>query len=199
MSAHHKQDPAPSVPPRIKPGTRRQIGVLAWGFSRAAGRVAGTGPPNIFLTLARNRRLFWGWLDFAGRLMPGGRLPRRETEMVILRVAHLRACAYEFTHHVRLGARAGVSKQDVERVKEGPGAEGWTPRERTLMTCVDALHHDHDLNDEDWARLRGHLSERVTLEFLMLVGHYDMLATTITTLRIQPDQPRGIRGRTKPR
>lgn len=195
MSTPRKRPTGTTGSPRVTPGARREIGLLAWGFSKAAGRVAGTAPPNIFLTLARNPRLFWGWLDFAGRLMPGGRLPRRETELVILRVAHLRDCGYEFTHHVRLGARAGVTRKDVERVIAGPAADGWSPRERTLLTCVDALQRDQDLGDEDWAQLRRYLSERVTLEFLMLVGHYQMLATTITTLRIQPDQPRRTRGR----
>lgn len=175
---------------RIAPGNRRQLGLLAWGFCRAAGRVAGTRPPNVFRTLGRNRGLFWGWLHFAGRLMPGGRLPRRETELVIIRVAHLRECEYEFTHHVRLGRRAGVTDEDVSRVTQGAGAPGWTERERTLMICVDALIADGDLDDADWAALRTHLSERVTLEFLLLVGHYSMLATTINTLRIQPDEPR---------
>lgn len=175
---------------RIAPGDRRQLGLLAWGFCHAAGRVAGTRPPNVFRTLGHNRGIFWGWLHFAGRLMPGGRLPRRETELIIIRVAHVRDCEYEFTHHVRLGRRAGVTDDDVARVTEGADADGWTARERTLMTCVDALLADGDLGDGDWTSLRSHLSERVTLEFLLLVGHYSMLATTINTLRIQPDEPR---------
>ncbi|MBU7600147.1 carboxymuconolactone decarboxylase family protein [Streptomyces sp. P38-E01] len=183
--------------PRIAPGDRRQVGLAAWVFSRAAGRVAGTRPPHLFLTLARNRRLFLGWLHFAGRLMPGGKLPRRETELVILRVAHVRACAYEFTHHVRLGRRAGVTEADVERVTQGPEASGWSARERTLLTCADALLADGDLDDAAWASLRSHLSEPLALEYLLLVGHYSMLATTITTLRLQPDRPRPRR-RTAP-
>ena len=72
---------------------------------------AGTSPPNLFLTLGRHRKLFRGWLRFAGRLMPGGKLPRRETELVILRVAHLRSCQYEFDHHVHLGRRAGLGRR----------------------------------------------------------------------------------------
>jgi alkylhydroperoxidase family enzyme len=52
----------------------------------------GTGPPTLFLTLGRHHPLFSGWLRFARRLIPGGVLPRRETELVLLRVAHLCAC-----------------------------------------------------------------------------------------------------------
>lgn len=176
--------------PRIAPGDRRDAGLFAWGFAQVAGRVTGTNPPNLFLTMGRAPRLFRGWLRFAGRLMPGGRLPRRETELVILRVAHLRGCAYEFEHHVRLGRRAGVRADDVARVQAGPDVPGWTPREAVLLRAVDALHRDQDLDDAMWAALREHLDEARAVEFLLLVGHYEMLATFLLTLRVQPDRHR---------
>lgn len=176
--------------PRIAPGNRRAVGLVAWSLARAAGRVAGTNPPNLFLTMARQPRLFRGWLRFAGRLMPGGTLPRRETELVILRVAHLRGCAYEFEHHVRLGRRAGITDADVTAVQDGPDGPGWTARESALLRAVDALHHHGDLDDATWAQLRVHLDEPAAVEFVLLVGHYEMLATFLLTLRVEPDRPR---------
>ncbi len=97
--------------PRVAPGNVREAGLLVSGFARLAGRVTGTEPPAVFLTLGRHRRLFWGWLLFAGSLMPGGRLPRRETELVILRVATLSGNDYELTQHRRLGRRAGTVRR----------------------------------------------------------------------------------------
>jgi AhpD family alkylhydroperoxidase len=178
---------------RIAPGGRKEVGLLAWAISLAAGRVGGTSPPNLFLTLGRHRRLFRGWLRFAGRLMPGGKLPRRETELVILRVAHLRSCGYEFEHHVRLGRRAGLVDADLARVEEGPEAEGWSPREHAVLAAVERLHDDQDLDDATWSSLRSHLNEREAIELCMLVGHYEMLATVIAALRIQPDRSRARR------
>ena len=61
-----------STAPRIAPGTRREVGLFAYGFSRIAGLVTRTNPPNLFLTMGRAPKLFRGWLRFAGRLMPGG-------------------------------------------------------------------------------------------------------------------------------
>lgn len=176
--------------PRIPPGTRRDIGLLAWVVSVVAGRVAGTGPPNLFLTLGRHRRLFRGWLRFAGRLMPGGTFPRRETELVILRVAHVRDCEYERTHHERLARKAGLSQAELARVAEGPGAAGWSAREQVLLRATDQLLHDHDIDDDTWDALTAELGKRRCIELCLLVGHYDMLAGTITALRIQPDRPR---------
>lgn len=174
---------------RIAPGGVRQIGLGAWVFSRVAGRAMRTEPPAIFTTLGRTRGLFWGWLHFAGRLMPGGKLPRRDTELVILRVASLRSCAYEWSHHQRLARRAGLAGDDIERIRDGSTA-GWPERDATLLGCADSLVRDHDLTDERFAALRNHLDERQVIEFLLLVGHYDMLATTLTTLRVEPDARR---------
>ncbi len=179
-----------STPPRIAPGSRRQLGPIVWLFAQAAGLVAGTGPPNLFLTVGRHRRLFRGWLHFAGRLMPGGTLPRHDTELIILRVAHLRSCAYEFDQHVRLGRRAGIHEADVQRVIEGPAATGWTPRQRSLLGAVDMLHGRQSLDDTTWTQLRSHLDDAGCIEFCFLVGHYEMLATVLVTLMVHPDRPR---------
>lgn len=175
---------------RVNPGGRRDIGIPAWLIAVIAGRVAGTRAPNLFLVLGKHRKLFRGWLHFAGRLMPGGLLKRRETELVILRIAHRRGCRYEFEHHSRLGRRAGLTATDIDRVTAEPGADGGSPREQTLLATADALLDKHDLDDADWRRLRDSCSEREAIELCLLVGHYDMLATTITALRIPLDETR---------
>ncbi|MBV8982137.1 MAG: carboxymuconolactone decarboxylase family protein [Acidimicrobiia bacterium] len=174
--------------PRISPGDLRDVGAVNWLVSAVSGRVAGTGPPNLFLTLGRNRGLFRGWLHFAGRMMPGGKLPRRDTELVILRVAHLRNCEYEFEHHRHLARSAGLSDTDVERVVTAPDAVEWSARQRALLAACDELDRDRDVSDATWDALRQHLDDRRLIEFLLLVGHYQMLATTIATLRIEPDR-----------
>jgi alkylhydroperoxidase family enzyme len=175
--------------PRIGPGSRRDVGLVVAGFARLAGRVTGTEPPAVFLTLGRHRRLFWGWLHFAGTLMPGGRLPRRQTELVILRVATRCGSEYELTQHRRLGRRAGLTAEEVERVQQ-PDLTGWEARDALLLRAVDELHEQRDLGDELWAELSAELDGPTLVELVMLVGHYEMLATTLGTLRVQPDRPR---------
>jgi alkylhydroperoxidase family enzyme len=176
--------------PRISAGGVREVGPLIRGFGALAGRAMGTQDPQVFLILGRTRRLFWGWLLFAGGLMPGGKLPRRETELVILRVATLAGSDYERAHHERLGRRAGLTTAELAAVRLGPADPSWGERDRTLLVAVDELHEKRDLSDETWARLREQLDERLCVEFLLLAGHYEMLATTLNTLRVEPDPPR---------
>jgi AhpD family alkylhydroperoxidase len=174
--------------PRITPGGLRELGPINWMVCRLISKVAGVPDAHLFSTLARQRGLFRGWLVFASRLMPRGSLSRHETELAILRVASVRDCAYELEHHVRLGRRAGIDDAILDRVRIGPDADGWTPRHRALLTAVDALLYGKAFDDGCWAALRDHFEERQIIELCLLVGHYEMLATTIAALRIQPDQ-----------
>ena len=175
---------------RIPPGTRRQTGLINALIARVIGRGAGTqGPPAVFTTLGRHRRLFRPWLRFAARLMPGGKLPRRDAELVILRVAVLCDSAYEWTQHERIARRAGLDQADVARVRDGADAPGWSPRQAAILRAVDELHATRALGDESWESLRAAgLSETELIELPMLTGHYEMLAMTLNALRVPPDR-----------
>lgn len=172
--------------PRIAPGGRKELGWINYGFSTLAGRVIGTERPRVFTTLGRQRRLFRAWLHFSGRLMPGGTLPRHESELIILRIATLRDCEYERRHHLRLGRRAGVTDAQVEHLDDLTWP-GWSARQLALLRAATQLVETKYIDDDGWAALRLHLDEATTIEFLLLCGQYDSLATTLLTLQVQPE------------
>ena len=176
--------------PRIPPGTRQDTGLVNALIVRVIGIGGGTvGAPGLFSTLGRHRRLFRPWLRFASRLMPGGKLPRRDAELVILRVAFLAASEYEWGHHERIALRFGLSRDDVERVRDGADAPGWSARQVAILRAVDELHATRTLSDTTWEGLRaGGLTEAELIELPILVGHYEMLAMWLNALRVQPDR-----------
>jgi AhpD family alkylhydroperoxidase len=173
--------------PRIAPGTTADIGRVNSVIVRVIGLATGGRPPNVFTTLARHRGLFRRWLLFAGALMPGGRLPRADTELVILRVAHNCDCAYEWGHHERLGRRAGLTPGEIERVRAGADADGWSERQALLLRAADELHASRTLSDDLWDALRPLLNDQELIELCMLIGHYEMLAMTLNALSVEPE------------
>jgi AhpD family alkylhydroperoxidase len=173
--------------PRIAPGTATEIGRVNFLIARALGIATGGHPPNLFTTLARHRRLFRPWLRFAASLMPGGRLPRVDSELVILRVAHNTGCDYEWRHHERLALISGLTTEEVQRVRQDDISPTWSERHRLLLRAVDELHADREISSGLWSELRPLLREDELIELCMLAGHYEMLAMTLNTLRIAPD------------
>jgi AhpD family alkylhydroperoxidase len=161
--------------------------LVNFAIARTAGIATRGRPPRIFTTLGRHRRLFRRWLWFAGALMPGGKLPRADTELVILRVAHNTGSEYEWAQHERMARRAGLSEAEVGRVREGAAASDWSERQAALLAAADEMHTEGRIGDELWGRLSGQLDEVRLIELCMLIGHYEMLAMTLNTLRVEPD------------
>lgn len=172
--------------PRILPGTRKELGPVNNLIGLIAGKVVGGRPPNIFTTLGRQRGLFRAWLWYSSKMMPGGKLPRRETELVILRIASNRACEYEYQHHARIGRKVGVTRDELANITDVSWS-GWSDRERAIFYAVDQLGSTQNINDDSWDELRTHLGEPELIELLLLSGQYESLATTLLTLRVALD------------
>lgn len=176
--------------PRVAPGRFRQIGLVGYVAARLGSIAAGTSSLHLFTTLGRHKRLFWRWLVFASGLMPGGKLPRAETELIILRVANLTGCAYEWSHHVRLARRAGIGYRAIAHVRKPTISSVFSPRIEAMFRAADELHEQRTLSEPTWLALRAQLDECEAIELCMLVGHYEMLAMLLNGLQVQRDAAR---------
>lgn len=174
--------------PRVAPGSFRALGPVNFLLGRLLSRGTGVREAHLFTTLGRTGLLYRTWLAFSGVLMMRGRLPRRETELVILRIAHRCDSAYEWQHHERLGARAGLTRDEIARVRTEGSA--WKPSDEVLLAATDQFVATDDVDDEAWRRLRAYWDERQVIEWCLLIGQYRGLATTIRVLRIEADVPR---------
>lgn len=174
---------------RIAPGGRRELGVINYVISRIAARQVRAPHMHLFEVLGQHKRLFWAFLPYAGQLLNTGKLPKTDTELVILRVGHLRASEYELQQHRRLARSRGVDDALQAKIFEGPDAEGLTSRQRALLRAVDEFTLDRNLCDETYTALASHLDRQQIIEFCALAGHYDTIAGILATLRVPMDFP----------
>jgi alkylhydroperoxidase family enzyme len=151
------------------------------------GRVSDSGPPNIFTTLGQHPRLFRVWLRYSAQLMPFGKLPRRDTELVILRVAWTCRSAYEWQQHVPIGLRAGLTPEEVGGLADNLPANSFTERQRALIAASDELLTQRTLSDTTWNALEATLNNRDAIELCLLIGNYQGLASAIGGLAIEPE------------
>jgi alkylhydroperoxidase family enzyme len=160
---------------------RSRLHRLAIAFARRASR----GRSYQFLrVLSIDRRLFRPFLSFNARLMPRGRLERSQTEAVVLRTALLCGSQYEWTQHVPLARRAGLSAEQVEAVRTDPESELLPEPTRALLRAVAELLDDHALSGATYERLSATLSPAQILETTMLVGNYAMLAGALNSFGV---------------
>jgi AhpD family alkylhydroperoxidase len=141
---------------------------------------------NALATLVRHPNLTEVYLPFNTYLLQGSTLPPRIRELVILRVAHYRGCAYEWGHHIVLARQEGVSDQDIAAVQTGSLADEF---DRTLMAAVDELHDQSRICPDTWAALGARLDDRQRMDLIFTVGGYGVLATALNTfgVELEPD------------
>lgn len=170
-------------------GSLRELGPIGWVVSKAAAKVIRAPRFQLIETIGQHKLLLLSWLPYAGVLLIFGKLSRKDAEVVILRVGHLRNCEYELQQHRRLARTRGIDAETQARIFEGPDAEGLTDRQRVLVTATDEFVMTRSMSPETWAALSGHYDRRRIIEFCMLVSQYDGLAATIATLQIPLDFP----------
>lgn len=171
---------------RLPLPTARETGLLFRTLGRLSCTFGRNSVPAVFVLLARHRRLFWTWLLFAAQMMPYGRLPASERELLILRTAWLCRCRYEWGQHVQMAVRVGVSDQDIVRVTKGAAAFE-SARIRALLDACDELLRDASLATPTLSNLQAHLDPRDITELVMLVGHYRMLAGLLNAAALPLD------------
>ncbi|EUA05532.1 carboxymuconolactone decarboxylase family protein [Mycobacterium kansasii 824] len=126
---------------RIPSGRLRQLGPVNWVLAKLGARAVRAPEMHLFTTLGYRQSLFWAWLIYGGRLLRG-RLPRIDTELVILRVAHLRSCEYELQHHRRMARAAGLDAQTQATIFAWPDVPGATGPEGTQRAAAGVVEGD---------------------------------------------------------
>ena len=167
----------PRVPPladdEIDPSTRDRFG---------------SGPMlNIFRTLARSPKLLSRWLVFANHILGHNSMPPRERELVILRIGWLCRSGYEWGQHVAIGRGCGLEDEEIERIPDGPDAEGWSAWDRVLLQATDELHADAFVSDPTWDALRQGYRETQCVDFVFTVGQYNLVSMALNTFGVQPE------------
>lgn len=174
-------------PGQKRPGVR-ELGLINNLIAKVGARVQGTHTLGVFATIGRARHLFKAWLVYSATMMPFGYLSRQETELVILRVAHLRESAYEEAHHRAIGASEGLSDEEIDAMfNEDHGQVG---RRGVMLDVAEQIVRDGAVDDGTWARLSGYLSDKECVALVMLVTNYAGLATALSVLGTPVDEKR---------
>ena len=143
---------------------------------------------NALGTLARHPVLARAFNTFNGHLLFGTTLSPRQRELLVLRVATLRDCAYEWAQHEVLAGDVGISPEDITRIVEGPDAPGWSVSDAALLRAVDELVTDALVSDATWKELAAELDEQQLMDLVFTVGAYDLLAMAFRSFGVQLDE-----------
>jgi AhpD family alkylhydroperoxidase len=142
---------------------------------------------NVLGTLARHPALTHAFHTFNGHVQFATTLSPRQRELLVLRVAAVRRCEYEWAQHAVLAGDASLDPDEVARVAEGPGAGGWSSLEAAMLRAVDELVADAVVSDPTWAALAAELDDQQLMDLVFTVGAYELLAMALLSFGVELD------------
>jgi 4-carboxymuconolactone decarboxylase len=158
-----------------------------------ARRAIGLGTvPNVLATLARHPKLLKRWNAFSNHILFKSTLAAREREILILRIGWLCQSEYEWGQHVLIGRRAGLTDEEIVRIKNGPDAPGWDAFDAALVRAADELHADAFIGDTTWKALGTRYGTEQLMDVVFTVGQYNLVSMALNTLGVQLDD--GVKG-----
>jgi alkylhydroperoxidase family enzyme len=147
---------------------------------------------NVHATIANHPKLLRDWLTFATYILRDNALPPRDRELLILRIGWLCKAEYEWAQHTRIGKRAGLTDDDLLRIRQGPEAPGISDLDRLLLTAVDELHSDACISDATWSGLSKTYSTQQMMDLVFTVGEYNLVSMALNSFGVQLDE--GLEG-----
>ena len=152
MSTPPKKRTARLTPRPVAEWSPERYHALAAFRSPSTERVSSPSPKrrtspgnNALGTFACYPELAKAYLTFNGHVLYGSSLPARMRELLVLRVAVLRRCEYEWAQHVVLADTAGISPQEIDWIVEGPDRPEWGELDRSLLRAADELVAEADV------------------------------------------------------
>lgn len=142
---------------------------------------------NLLGTFAHHPELIRAYHTFNGHILFGTTLSLRQRELLVLRVAAVRQADYEWAQHRVLAGDVGIAPDEIERVRQGPDAGGWSAFEVALMRAVDELVCDAAITDDTWAVLADELDGPQLMDLVFTVGAYDLLAMAMRSFGVELD------------
>lgn len=155
------------------------------GGASEDGRQSGS---NLLGTFARYPALAKAFLTFNGHLLYGSTLTVRQRELIILRVACVRHCDYEWAQHAIMAERAGMTDAEIRRIGNAPDSAEWDPVERALLAAVDESLGDGMISAETWGVLAGEWDEQRLMDVVFTIGTYEMLAMALRSFGVEPEE-----------
>lgn len=136
-------------------------------------------------TFAQHPQLTQPFLVFNRHLLTTSTLPVRLRQIAILRIAWQKRGRYIWSSHLRTSLRAGLSGEDLLKVKDGHVAKHWNTEEQLILKATDQLAATSDLDDTLWLSLSEFLDQQQLMDFLFTVGTYMQLAMVCNAMRIE--------------
>lgn len=96
-------------------------------------------------------------------------------------------CSYEWESHVVRGLAAGLTLDEINRIKSAPDGREWSEKDAVLLLAVDQLIAEYRIEEKTQRILAVHFSDNQVMDMIAIHGMYVSIAGMINTWPVDLD------------
>ena len=143
---------------------------------------------NLFKVLAHSPKIVRDWNRLGTTLLYKGTLAADIRELAIIRVGELAGSAYELAAHRRIGLGTGLTQAQIDDIAAWEESANFSERERTVLKYTDELAQNIRASEQTFADLQSCFNPRDIVELTVAIGYYGMVARTLESLDVDPEE-----------
>ena len=143
---------------------------------------------NVFKVMAHCPRVGREFLRLGNAILFNGSLPPKLRELAILRVGDLAEATYEWTQHVPIGIKAGLTDQQIKMMHRWKDSPHFSDQERAVLQYTDEVAQNIRVSEETFKAVRDFLTEEQVVELTTTIGYYGMVSRILEALEIELEE-----------
>jgi alkylhydroperoxidase family enzyme len=142
-------------------------------------------PLNVFRMMANTPASFKPFVDLAMSILLQSEFDPRKREIAVLRVAHVTHSRYEWTQHVAVSKRLGVTDDEIGKIAVDGPVTTLDAEANLLCRVADEISRDVRLSDDALAQITTRYGVRHASELILCVSYFNMLSRLLESTRVE--------------
>ncbi len=148
---------------------------------------------NIFRMMAHAEANMIPAMRLGNSILHKQKLSHVNRELLILQVARIEGGDYEWRQHVPIALALGVTQAQIDALERGShGDAAFNEAERALLAFGREVIENVRVPDAVFAAMRKHFSEQETVEAIVAIGFYMMMARVTEATETDLDPAAGM-------
>ena len=148
-------------------------------------------PRNVFRMLAHAPALMPGIMELTGAVLYRAKLDPALRELVILRVGHLCGSSYEVAQHCKIARAIGLAQEKIDGTALDADPSLYGGNELLVLRLTEQVVRKVRADDDLFAAVTAALGHELTMELLLVIGLYVMLAQVLENTAVELEEGGG--------
>jgi alkylhydroperoxidase family enzyme len=147
--------------------------------------IVSASPLNVTKMMANAPASFLGFQEFAGGILFRSEFDPRKREIAVCRIGHVTKANYEWTHHVRVAKRLGVTDEEIHIIGSEDPVTSLDEEGNLLCRVADEISLDVRLSDDALSQILDRYGARGATELILCCSYFNMISRFLESTRVE--------------